>query len=99
MPAAVDPVHLFQLRKSDGESITFLQQAIGSIVTRALREVGENRLKYPTLTVKETMLKMFAMCLKADNPANTKFMKEKYMKKLEKFISRCEIPEELSALA
>ena len=42
---------------------------------------------------------MFAMCLKADNPANTKFMKEKYMKKLQKFISRCEIPEELSALA
>lgn len=99
MPAAVDPVHLFQLRKSDGESITFLQQAIGSIITRALREVGENRLKYPTLTVKETMLKMFALCLKADNPANTKFMKEKYMKKLEKFISRCEIPEELSALS
>jgi adenylate/nucleoside-diphosphate kinase len=64
-----------------------------------LREVGENRLKYPSLSVKETMLKLFAIFLKAENPANTAYMKEKYHKKMQTFIERCEVPEELHELA
>jgi hypothetical protein len=31
------------------------------------------------MTVKETMLKLFALFLKAENPANTDYMKEKYI--------------------
>lgn len=81
MPPNVDPVQLIKLQGTD-DSITFLEQALGSIVTRGLREVGDNRLKYPTLTVKETMLKLFAIFLKAENPANTSYMKEKYHKKM-----------------
>lgn len=81
MPPAVDPVYLVKLQQQE-ESITFLEQALGSIVTRGLREVGENRLKYPSLSVKETMLKLFAIFLKAENPANTAYMKEKYHKKM-----------------
>jgi glycerol dehydrogenase-like iron-containing ADH family enzyme len=60
-----------------------------------LREIGENRLKYPTLSVKETMLKLFALYLKTENPANTEYMKKKYAQKMKDFIKRCEIPEEL----
>lgn len=81
MPPNMDPVQLVKLQSQE-DSITFLEQALGSIVTRGLREVGENRLKYPTLTVKETMLKLFAIFLKAENPANTSYMKEKYHKKM-----------------
>jgi len=55
-----------------------MEQALSSVVTRGLREVGENRLKYPTLSCKETMLKLFAIFLKAENPANTAYMSEKY---------------------
>lgn len=50
------------------------------VVTRGLREVGDNRLKYPTLSVKETTLKMFAMYLKCHNPANTEYVRDKYKK-------------------
>jgi adenylate/nucleoside-diphosphate kinase len=64
-------------------------------VTRALREVSENRLKYPTISIKETMLKMFALLLKTENPANTEHMKKKYGDKLKQFIERCEISEEM----
>lgn len=67
-------------------------------MTRGLREVGENRLKYPTLSVKETMLKLFAIFLKAENPANTDYMRQKYLKKMKEFIYRCEVPAELHAL-
>jgi len=98
MPPASDPVHLNKLQSQE-ESITFLEQALGTIVTRGLREVGDNRLKYPTLTVKETMLKLFAIFLKAENPANTAYMKEKYHAKMRKFIENCEVPEELNELA
>lgn len=75
-----------------------MEQALGQVVTRGLREVGENRLKYPTLSVKETMLKLFAIFLKAENPANTEHMKEKYKKKMQDFIYRCEVPVELHDL-
>ena len=76
-----------------------MEQALGQVVTRGLREVGENRLKYPTLTVKETMLKLFAIFLKAENPANTVYMRDKYRAKMKEFIYRCEVPQELHELS
>ena len=76
-----------------------MEQALGQVVTRGLREVGENRLKYPTLSVKETMLKLFAIFLKAENPANTAYMRDKYRAKMKEFIYRCEVPQELHELS
>ena len=106
MPPIEDPVSLYDLQKqefknseSEKESTTFMEQALGSIVTRGLREVSENRLKYPNLSVKETMLKLFALFLKAENPANTEYMKEKYTARVKEFIERCEMAEELDDLA
>jgi hypothetical protein len=81
------------------DSTIFMEQALGTIVTKALREVSENRLKHPNMSVKETMLKLFALFLKAENPANTDFMKQKYTQRMCDFIANCEIAEELSALA
>lgn len=98
MPPHEDPVSLYTLQGSE-ESTTFMEQALGSIVTRGLREVSENRLKYPNMSVKETMLKLFALFLKAENPANTAYMKEKYLARMRQFIERCEMAEELSDLA
>lgn len=98
IPPAKDPVTLNALQKEDN-SITFLEQALGSVVTKGLREIGETRLKYPTLSIKETMLKLFAIFLKAENPANTPYMKEKYMKKMAEFLEKCTVPEELNDLA
>ena len=79
--------------------MTFLEQALGSVVTKGLREIGEQRLKYPTLPVKDTMLKLFAIFLKTENPANTEHMREKYMNKMKSFLEKCCVPEELNELA
>lgn len=98
IPSDEKPVLLHNLQKEDN-SITFLEQALGSVVTKGLREIGEQRLKYPTLSVKETMLKLFAIFLKTENPANTAYMKAKYMKKMMTFLEKCTVPEELSELA
>lgn len=97
MPAETNKVTLFNLQKLD-DSVVYMEQALASIVNKALREVSENRLKYPGISVKETMLKLFAIYLKAQNPANTQFMKDKYSKKMREFIERCELPEELNDL-
>lgn len=100
MPPHEEPVSLYALQASpNDDSTTFIEQALGSIVTRGLREVSENRLRYPNISVKETMLKLFALYLKAENPANTEFMSEKYRKKMRLFIERCEMAEELDDLA
>lgn len=98
IPPPKDPVTLNALQKEDN-SVTYLEQALGSVVTKGLREIGETRLKYPTLSIKETMLKLFAIFLKAENPANTPYMKEKYMKKMAEFLEKCTVPEELNDLA
>lgn len=45
------------------------------------------------------MLKLFALYLKTENPANTEYMKSKYSEKMKAFIHRSEIPEELYDLA
>ncbi len=81
MPPPEDKVSLYNLQKME-DSISFMEQALGHIVTRGLREVSENRLKYPTLSLKETMLKLFALFLKTENPANTESMKRKYAAKM-----------------
>jgi len=98
IPPEQKPVPLYNLQKEEN-SVTFLEQALGSVVTKGLREIGEQRIKYPTLTVKETMLKLFAIFLKTENPANTENMREKYMKKMKSFLEKCTVPEELSDLA
>ncbi len=68
------------------DSIGYMEQSLGRVVTKGLREVSENRLKHPRMSVKETMLKLFAMFLKTENPANTEFMKQKYLNKMKLFI-------------
>jgi len=69
------------------------------VVTKGLREVGESRLKYPTLSIKETSLKLFALFLKCENPANTDYMRDKYRLKCKDFLDICTISEELFSLA
>ena len=98
MPPHEDPVSLFDLHQNEDSTI-FMEQALGSVVTKGLREVSENRLKHPGMSVKETTLKLFALFLKAENCANTDYMKQKYMDRMREFIETCELAEELAALA
>lgn len=45
------------------------------------------------------MLKLFAIFLKTENPANTEHMKKKYKQKMEEFLEKCTVPEELNELS
>ena len=97
MPPISDKISLLSFNEND-DAIAFLEQSVGSIVTRGLLEITSCRMKYPTLSVKETALKLFAMFLKANNPSNTEYVKKKYQKKIRTFVDRCELPHNIYKL-
>jgi adenylate/nucleoside-diphosphate kinase len=98
VPPPTDKVSLAGMAQLE-DSIAFLEQSIGQMVTRALLEIGCNRLKYPTLSVRETLLKLFALFLKANNPTNSQYIQAKYKRKMQQFIERCELPVEIYNLS
>lgn len=91
MPPINEKISLMSFTELE-DSVPFLEQSIGSIATRALLEVTSCRMKYPTLSVKETALKLFALFLKANSPSNNEFMRKKYQKKVKTFVERCNLP-------
>lgn len=91
IPPVEEKISLLTFAESD-DSIPFLEQSIGAIATRGLLEVTSLRMKYPTLSVKETALKLFALFLKANNPSNTEYSRKKYQKKVKQFVERCNLP-------
>ena len=46
----------------------FLEHHLGNILMKVLAQLGYRRLKYPTISSKETALKFLALSLKATNP-------------------------------
>lgn len=91
MPPINEKISLLSFAELE-DSVPFLEQSIGAIATRALLEVTSCRMKYPTLSVKETALKLFAMFLKANNPSNSEYIQKKYQKKVKTFVERCQLP-------
>ena len=57
--------------------------------------LGNKRLKYPTLGYKETALKFMAISLKANNPNKDDAYRKKYTDKLNDFINQCNYAEVL----
>lgn len=97
MPPITEKITLLSFSELE-DSVPFLEQSIGAIVTRGLLEITSCRLKYPTLTVKETSLKLLSMFLKANNPSNTEYIKKKYQKKIKTFVERCNLPQKIHKL-
>ena len=76
-------------------TVNFLEFTFGSLITKGMLELSNNRIKYPYLNVKESSLKYLALYLKANNPKNNAYAKEKYNKILKDFIRNSELPWEL----
>lgn len=76
-------------------TVNYLENHLGSIITKGLLELSQNKIKYPHLSVKETSLKYLALFLKANNPNNNNFGKVKYGKKLNEFLKNSKLPYEL----
>jgi len=58
---------------------------------KILSQIGDKRIKYPTINSQETALKFIAISLKANNPNQNEFYRKKYRNKLKQFLKDCEI--------
>ena len=76
-------------------TVNFLEFTFGSLITKGMLELSNNRIKYPYLNVKESSLKYLALFLKANNPKNNRYAQEKYKKILKEFKRNSELPWEL----
>ena len=73
--------------------IEYLEDYLGEAVYKAMLDLGDNRLCYPTLSLRETALKYFAIYLKASNPKNTPYLNAKYARMMAAFKADCKLPE------
>ena len=76
-------------------TVNFLEFTFGSLITKGMLELSNNRIKYPYLNVKESTLKYLALLLKANNPNNNAYAKKKYGEILKEFVKNSKLPFEL----
>ena len=80
---------------SFNNTVNYLEFTFGSLITKGMLELSNNRIKYPYLNVRETSLKYLALYLKAHNPKNNDYAKKKYSEILTEFIKNSKLPFEL----
>lgn len=94
IPPKADNMVNFVLEEFES-SVGFLDQMLGQVIIKALLEVGTQKLLFPLLTPKQTALKHFSLFLKAHNPTNSGYQKEKYSKKLWEFKQHCNLQRDI----
>jgi len=60
------------------EATAYLEHHLGNITMKVMAQLGNKRLKYPTLSYQETALKFLAISLKANNPNKDLAYRKKY---------------------
>ncbi|KAM9316639.1 adenylate kinase 9 [Gastrophryne carolinensis] len=86
LPPKMEPVMLTSLPLTG-----YLEQGAATALINALNDVGCLKPKYPFLSVKKSALLFIAYHLKAYNPRNSEYIRNKYKKKMGEFLECCEL--------
>ncbi|XP_073076898.1 adenylate kinase 9 isoform X2 [Manis javanica] len=92
VPPPEEPVRLSSLPLPG-----YLEQGIATSLIKAMNAAGCLKPKFPFLSVKRSALIYIAFHLKASNPKGSAYTRNKYKKKMERFVERCELITYLSA--
>ncbi|KAL4506760.1 hypothetical protein ABPG72_001181 [Tetrahymena utriculariae] len=95
LPVQFYPTNLVKKVAKKGDCTAFLEHHLGNIVMRVLAQLGYKRIKYPTLSCKETALKFIAIQLKANNPNKDESYRLKYQQTLQQFLKHCQFCEQI----
>jgi adenylate/nucleoside-diphosphate kinase len=74
---------------------TYIHNELSKLIVKALNHASKFRLKYPTISVHSTALKLVALCLKASNPQSSEAEKISYQQKIKDFISDCMLAQQI----
>ncbi|XP_052637197.1 adenylate kinase 9-like isoform X2 [Harpia harpyja] len=69
----------------------YLEQGVATSLIKALNEVGCLKPKFPFLSVKKTALLFVACHLKAHNPRSSQPARQRYQRKLARFVEHCRL--------
>ncbi|XP_077343259.1 adenylate kinase 9 isoform X2 [Lithobates pipiens] len=86
LPPKMEPIVLTSLPLTG-----YLEQGAATALIKALNDVGCLKPKYPFLSVKRSALLYIAYHLKAYNSRNSDYIRNKYKKKIEKFVECCDL--------
>nr|XP_042117957.1 adenylate kinase 9 isoform X2 [Peromyscus maniculatus bairdii] len=92
LPPLKEPIHLTSLPLPG-----YLEQGTATSLIKAMNAAGCLKPKFPFLSVRRSVLLYVAFHLKAFNPKGSQYSRQKYKKKMEKFVERCELITYLSA--
>ena len=59
---------IYKKEALEEDCTNYLDLHLGEIMMNILSQIGEKRIKYPTINSQETALKFIAISLKANNP-------------------------------
>jgi adenylate/nucleoside-diphosphate kinase len=95
MPPAVERVTTNDLLKM-GHALGHMEQAVANIIQKALVDVGQQRLKFPGLSVSKSALLYIVAYLKAKNPKNKDYVTSKNTEKMKQFVADCGLISQLA---
>ncbi|XP_010295413.1 PREDICTED: adenylate kinase 9-like, partial [Phaethon lepturus] len=75
----------------------YLEQGVATSLIKALNEVGCLKPKFPFLSIKKTALLFVACHLKAHNPRSSEPARQRYRRKLARFMEHCQLVPYLGA--
>ncbi|XP_045150541.1 adenylate kinase 9 [Echinops telfairi] len=69
----------------------YLEQGVANSLIKAMNAVGCLKPKFPFLSIRRSALLFIALHLKAFNPKSSGYTRNKYKKKMDQFVERCEL--------
>lgn len=74
---------------------TYIHNELSKLIVKALNQASKFRLKYPTISVHSTALKLVALCLKASNTQSSENQRLRYQKHMREFIADCLLAQQI----
>jgi hypothetical protein len=78
-----------RISKQKGDLTAYVQNELSKLIVKAMNQLSKLRIKYPTISVQSTALKMMALCLKSSNPNKPEEYRQKYRNRMKTFVADC----------